>query len=258
MAQSVWTTRVRVSLASKAAAAAEGWARDVAQARGDKSVYARASGAAAAALRRRVAKRTSECFRLGNEAWNRRDYLGAEGWFLLAAEQGHDEAMCNIGALCAIGHGIPGKEDFAAAVRWYTYSANAGNDVAAKNLGMLLLIGKPGAPQNRAEGLRWVRFAAERGNKDAKAFLYDVERNTRGTGQGSGGGANGAGGQQNQSRGRKMTRAEALEIFDLKEGATRDQIKAAYARLMRHVHPDVGGSNHFAKELNEARDLLLG
>jgi hypothetical protein len=28
--------------------------------------------------------------------------------------------------------------------------------------------------------------------------------------------------------------------------------------LMKRVHPDLGGSNFFAKQLNEARDLLLG
>jgi hypothetical protein len=27
---------------------------------------------------------------------------------------------------------------------------------------------------------------------------------------------------------------------------------------MKRVHPDHGGSNFFAKQLNEARDLLLG
>jgi hypothetical protein len=27
---------------------------------------------------------------------------------------------------------------------------------------------------------------------------------------------------------------------------------------MKRVHPDVGGSNFFAKQLNEVRDVLLG
>jgi hypothetical protein len=33
---------------------------------------------------------------------------------------------------------------------------------------------------------------------------------------------------------------------------------AAHNRLMKRVHPDAGGSNFFAKQLNAARDVLLG
>jgi hypothetical protein len=55
-----------------------------------------------------------------------------------------------------------------------------------------------------------------------------------------------------------MTRAEALEILDLKEGATDADIDAAYKRLMMQVHPDRGGSTFFAKQLNEARKVMLG
>jgi hypothetical protein len=32
----------------------------------------------------------------------------------------------------------------------------------------------------------------------------------------------------------------------------------AYNRLMKQVHPDVGGTNFFAKQLNEARETLCG
>ena len=55
----------------------------------------------------------------------------------------------------------------------------------------------------------------------------------------------------------KMTEAQALEILELKAGATEKEIRAAYNRLMQRVHPDLGGSNYFAKQLNGARDLLL-
>jgi curved DNA-binding protein CbpA len=41
-------------------------------------------------------------------------------------------------------------------------------------------------------------------------------------------------------------------------GATEQQIRVAYNRLMKRVHPDVGGSDFFAKQLNEARNILLG
>lgn len=55
-----------------------------------------------------------------------------------------------------------------------------------------------------------------------------------------------------------LTRAEALAILGLAEGATPEAIKAAHRRLMRSAHPDQGGSDWLAARLNEARDLLLG
>lgn len=54
-----------------------------------------------------------------------------------------------------------------------------------------------------------------------------------------------------------MTRAEALEILGLEDGASRQQIKDAYTRLMKKVHPDQEGSKWMAAKLNEAKDWLL-
>lgn len=50
---------------------------------------------------------------------------------------------------------------------------------------------------------------------------------------------------------------EAYEILDLKPGASRDEIQAAYTRLMKLVHPDRGGGAGLAARLNAARDRLL-
>ena len=55
-----------------------------------------------------------------------------------------------------------------------------------------------------------------------------------------------------------MTRAEALQILGLEEGAAEEDIQAAYRRLMRAAHPDQGGSAWMAARLNAARDHLLG
>jgi hypothetical protein len=57
----------------------------------------------------------------------------------------------------------------------------------------------------------------------------------------------------------RMTRAEALEVLGLPEGASRDEVQAAYKRLIRKVHPDTpGGSEYLASKLNQARQTLLG
>jgi curved DNA-binding protein CbpA len=54
-----------------------------------------------------------------------------------------------------------------------------------------------------------------------------------------------------------MGAAQALEILGINAGATEQDIRAAYNRLMKRAHPDVGGSAYFSKQLNAARDLLL-
>ena len=51
----------------------------------------------------------------------------------------------------------------------------------------------------------------------------------------------------------KMTVAQALEILGLNEGATEEEIRAAHKKLMQRVHPDVGGSNFFAKRQRTQR-----
>lgn len=55
----------------------------------------------------------------------------------------------------------------------------------------------------------------------------------------------------------QMTRAEALQILDLKEGASDEEIRDAHRRLIVRIHPDRGGSTFLAAKLNEARDVLL-
>ena len=54
-----------------------------------------------------------------------------------------------------------------------------------------------------------------------------------------------------------MSRAEALDILGLQEGANADDIDEAYKALIMKNHPDQGGTDWLAARLNEARDTLL-
>ena len=54
-----------------------------------------------------------------------------------------------------------------------------------------------------------------------------------------------------------MSPAEARAILGVTDSASAQDIKAAYARLMKRVHPDQGGSSGLAAKLNAARDRLL-
>ncbi len=78
-----------------------------------------------------------------------------------------------------------------------------------------------------------------------------------GSGGGSGGGSSGGGGGGSSARG--MNRADALDILGLKEGATVQEIKAAWKARLGQVHPDKpGGSNRLTQQVNEAYEYLVG
>lgn len=55
-----------------------------------------------------------------------------------------------------------------------------------------------------------------------------------------------------------MTRAEALAVLGLAEGASDVEIKAAHRRLIRRTHPDAGGTADLAARINRAKDVLVG
>lgn len=54
-----------------------------------------------------------------------------------------------------------------------------------------------------------------------------------------------------------MSEAEARETLGVETGAGEMEIREAYARLIRRVHPDHGGASGLAAQLNRARDVLL-
>ena len=76
-------------------------------------------------------------------------------------------------------------------------------------------------------------------------------------GQGAAGAA--GGGEQHAASGGQpaMDEATAWRVLDLAPGASVTEIKAAHRRLMTKLHPDHGGSNYLAAQLNQAKDYLL-
>lgn len=55
-----------------------------------------------------------------------------------------------------------------------------------------------------------------------------------------------------------MSRAEALQVLDLADDASPEQVREAHRRLMMSNHPDRGGSTFIAAQINRAKDVLLG
>lgn len=57
----------------------------------------------------------------------------------------------------------------------------------------------------------------------------------------------------------RLSRGDALEMFGLQEGASEQEIQAAYRRLAQKLHPDRdGGSAYFMRQIATAREVLLG
>jgi DnaJ-class molecular chaperone len=54
-----------------------------------------------------------------------------------------------------------------------------------------------------------------------------------------------------------MTREQAHSILNIDENATEKEIKAAHRRIIQKIHPDQGGSDYLAAQVNRAKEILL-
>lgn len=54
-----------------------------------------------------------------------------------------------------------------------------------------------------------------------------------------------------------MSRQDAADILGLDIDANKDEIKIAHKRLIQKLHPDRGGSDALARQINMAKDVLL-
>lgn len=68
---------------------------------------------------------------------------------------------------------------------------------------------------------------------------------------------NSGGGQGHSPASGSMTKEEAYQVLGLEPGASPAEIRNAWRKLMKSMHPDSGGSEFLAAKINAAKDILL-
>lgn len=65
------------------------------------------------------------------------------------------------------------------------------------------------------------------------------------------------GGSSGSSNASVMDKPQARQILEVGDNASHEEILSAHKRLMAKNHPDKGGSNYIASQINQAKDILL-
>ena len=105
---------------------------------------------------------SAQSVKAGIEAWQRADYSSAVAIWRPLAEKGDADAAFNLGQAYRLGRGVP--TNLSIAKSWFERAARQNHVDAQTTLGLLLF-------QNgdQAEGLKWLKAAAEQG--EARALL---------------------------------------------------------------------------------------
>lgn len=104
------------------------------------------------------------------------DVVAAAQWFQEAAEEGHVEAMSELGLCYELGCGVEQCDE--QALDWYTKAANLGHVTSKFSVGEAFEEAR-GVPQSDEEACLWYYRAALVGDDDSKAALrrlYDIAR----------------------------------------------------------------------------------
>lgn len=109
-----------------------------------------------------AAPAAAQSVKAGIEAWQRGDYVGAVAIWRPLAEAGDADASFNLGQAYRLGRGV--LVDLGTAQTWLERAAEKDHLDAQTTLGLLLF-----QNGNQAEGLRWLKGTAEKG--DARAML---------------------------------------------------------------------------------------
>jgi TPR repeat protein len=108
------------------------------------------------------------------------DYSQALKWFQLSAAQGNQEAQNSIGNIYDNGYGVP--VNYPEAMKWYQLSANQGNSSGESNVGSLYANGN-GVTQDYTEAMRWFRLSAAQGDATGQGWIGYLYANGLGVGQ---------------------------------------------------------------------------
>src|SRR5690349_11509003 len=103
---------------------------------------------------------SAQSVKAGIDAWQRSDYSGAVAIWRPIAEKGDADAQFNLGQAYRLGRGV--QTNLATAKTWLERAGAQGHVDAQTTLGLLLF-----QNGNQAEGLKWLKQAAEQGEPRA-------------------------------------------------------------------------------------------